>query len=412
MVQAERQVRRLCKRLARDGPAGLAHRARGRQSNHRLSDDVRDEAIRLISERYHDFGPTLAREKLLELHGLDVSVETARKWMMAAGLWRDREQRRRRPQQPRRRRPCRGELVQIDGCDHDRFEDRGPRCTLLVFIDDATSELMELRFVESESAFSYFAATRAYLERHGKPVAFYSDQAAVFRVAREDARGGKGMTQFGRALHELNIDIICANTPAAKGRVERSNLTLQDRPVKELRLAGVSDMAAGNAWIEEYRASHNRRFAVPPSSPRDAHRELLASEDLDRIFTWQETRKVASDLTLRYRRQLFVLDDTPAARAARGNRADVVEEADGSVTVWWRGKHLPATAWAKDYRTSQAEVVPNKRLAEALKWARQQQEAREEKLRASGKLSRRQSRALSEGTSRRPASSSLLKEAG
>ena len=408
---SERQVRRLCKRLAGDGAAGLAHRARGKPGNHRLGEEVREQALRIIFERYHDFGPTLATEKLLELHGLSVSAETVRKWMITTGLWRDRQQRKKRPQPPRRRRPCRGELVQIDGSDHHWFEDRGPRCTLLVYIDDATSELMELRFVESESAFSYFEATRVYLERHGKPVAFYSDKASVFRVAREDATHGKGATQFGRALDQLNIDIICANTPAAKGRVERANLTLQDRLVKELRLAGIDDMAAANAWVETYRADHNRRFARPPQSPRDAHRPLLDTDDLERVFTWQETRKVTKDLTLRYRRELFVLDDTLDARTTRGNRVDVIQEADGTVTIWWRGKHLAATAWAKDFRTAQADIVPNKRLGAALAWAAAQQVKREDERKSRGKVTKRQSRLLRAGTKRRPAGSALLQEA-
>ena len=145
-----------------------------------------------------------------------------------------------------------GELIQIDGSEHWWFEGRGPRCTLLVYIDDATSRLMHLQFVESESTFDYFAATRAYLERYGKPVAFYSDKHGVFRVNKKDAVGGDGMTQFGRALHALNIDIICANSSQAKGRVERANGTLQDRLVKEMRLSGIDTIAAGNAFLPAF----------------------------------------------------------------------------------------------------------------------------------------------------------------
>ena len=169
---------------------------------------------------------------------MELSVETLRHWMIEDGLWVPRARREPRIQQPRRRRPCRGELIQIDGCDHEWFEERATRCTLLVFVDDATSALMELLFCESESAFSYFAAMRSYLEQHGKPVALYSDKAGVFRVNQKEPHGGAGVTQFSRALGSLNIDILCANTPAAKGRVERAHLTLQDRLVKELRLRG------------------------------------------------------------------------------------------------------------------------------------------------------------------------------
>src|SRR4029077_3312987 len=173
--------------------------------------------------------PTLAAEKLAELHDIHLARETVRQWMITAGLWKDRRARLKAVHQPRYRRDCLGELIQIDGSEHWWFEGRGPRCTLLVYIDDATSRLMHLQFVESESTFDYFAATRTYLERYGKPVAFYSDKHGVFRVNRKDAIGGDGMTQFGRALHALNIDIICANSSQAKGRVERANGTLQDR---------------------------------------------------------------------------------------------------------------------------------------------------------------------------------------
>ena len=222
---------------------------RGQPSNRRLDDELRREVLELVRARYADFGPTLAREKLAELHGRHVSRETLRKWMVEDGLWVLRKLRR-RAQQPRRRRPCVGELIQIDGSDHEWFEERGPRCTLLVFIDDATSQLMELRFVESESTWAYFSATQRYLERYGKPVAFYSDKASVFRPTASSARGSEpGLTQFGRAMTELNIDILCANSPAAKGRVERANATLQNWLVKELRLASISTLEDGNAFL-------------------------------------------------------------------------------------------------------------------------------------------------------------------
>ncbi|MBW2421428.1 MAG: ISNCY family transposase, partial [Deltaproteobacteria bacterium] len=177
-----RQVRRLRRAYERDGPIGLASKRCGRPSNRRLRSESRREALAIVRSQYADFGPTLAHEKLTEVHGLEFSVETLRHWMIDDGLWVPRAFREPRIQQPRRRRPCRGELIQIDGSDHEWFEDRAGRCTLLVFFDDATSELMELRFCESESAFSYFTALRSYLGQHGKPVALYSDKAAVFRV--------------------------------------------------------------------------------------------------------------------------------------------------------------------------------------------------------------------------------------
>ena len=217
-----RQVFRLLRGLKRDGATSLLSQHRGRPSNHRLPAEVRTLALSIVREQYADFGPTLASEKLAEHHGCSVSRETLRGWMIADGLWQDRRHRLPSPHQPRRRRDCLGELVQIDGSEHAWFEDRGPSCTVLAFVDDATSRLMQLRFVASESAFDYFRSTRAYLEEHGKPVALYSDKHSIFRVNSKDAAGGDGVTQFGRALSALNIDIICANSPQAKGRIERA----------------------------------------------------------------------------------------------------------------------------------------------------------------------------------------------
>jgi hypothetical protein len=234
--------------------------------------------------------------------------------------------------------------VQIDGCDHDWFEDRGPRCTLLVYVDDATSRLQELRFVASESAFDYFASTRAYLERYGKPVAFYSDKASIFRVSGSQARQTAGITQFSRALSELNIDIVCANSPQAKGRVERAHLTFQDRLVKELRLRGISTPEAGNAYLPEFRKDYNARFGREPASAHDAHRPVRDDEDLARTFTWQEDRKLTRNLTLHYKRVLYLVVSTqggfsrpaPSSTRIRTSR----REPSSRTSAWarcWRG---------------------------------------------------------------------------
>src|SRR4029077_18437173 len=225
------------------------------------------------------------------------------------------------PHQPRRRRDCLGELVQIDGSEHAWFEDRGPPCTLLAFVDDATSRLMQLRFVTSESAFDYFRATRGYLETHGKPVAFYSDKHGIFRVNSKEAVGGDGMTQFGRALLALNIDIICANSSQAKGRVERANGTLQDRLVKEMRLSGIDTIEAGNAFLPAFMEKYNARFAKAPLEDRDVHRTLvIGHDDLDDAFAWKEERTVSVNLTLQYDQVLFILEPTGIARSLARKR--------------------------------------------------------------------------------------------
>jgi len=266
-----RQVERLCLRYRHEGPAGLISRKRAHPSNHQLAPGVAARALALVAKRYPDFGPTFACEKLREAHGFDLSVATVRRLMTAAGFWVPRKLRPPKVHQPRNRRACLGELVQIDGSDHRWFEERGPSCTLLVFIDDATSRLMTLHFTQTESTFSYFEALDHYLAAHGKPVALYSDKFSVFRVNAnnyEEKTFGKGITQFGRACFELNIDTWCANSSQAKGRVERANLTLQDRLVKEMRLRGINTQEAANAYAPSFIADFTRSPGNGPSFGR------------------------------------------------------------------------------------------------------------------------------------------------
>src|SRR5580692_5290453 len=232
-----RQIYRLLQAFRADGADGLISRKRGGPSNRALGSVFRETVLAIVRERYADFGPTLAAEKLSELHGLDLGVETLRQWMIGAGLWVRRKDRLKRVHQPRARRDCLGELVQIDGSEHWWFEDRGPQSTLLVYVDDATSRLMHLRFVETESTFDYFQATREYLEAHGKPIAFYSDKHGVFRVNSAGAVQGDGMTQFGRSLHALNIDILYANTPQAKSLPQRRLGAASSAPTRPCRIA-------------------------------------------------------------------------------------------------------------------------------------------------------------------------------
>ena len=239
-------------------------------------------------------------------------------------------------------------------------------CTLLAFVDDATSRLMQLRFVASESAFDYFRATRAYLEAHGKPVAFYSDKHSIFRVNSKDAAGGDGVTQFGRALSELNIDIICANSPQAKGRVERAFGTLQDRLVKELRLAGISTIEAANAWLPGFIATYNARFGRAPANAKDLHRPLSAADDLDEILAWREERTVTRNLTLHYDRMMLMLDPTPLARGLVRKKVEVVNYPDGRFAVQFDGAALPFRVFDKIQTVQPGAIVDNKRLSAVL----------------------------------------------
>jgi len=368
-----RQVFRLLHGLEQGGASSLVSRRRGRPSNHRVPDDVRDLALAIMRERYRDFGPTLAAEKLAELHGCRISRETLRRWMITDGLWVDRRHRLPSPHQPRRRRECPGELVQIDGSEHAWFEDRGPTCSLLAFIDDATSRIMVLRFAASESAVDYFRATRSYLEAHGKPVAFYSDKHSIFRVNSKDAAGGERVTQFGRALAELNIDIICANLPQAKGRVERAFGTLQDRLVKELRLAGIATIAAANAWLPAFIADYNMRFGRAPMNAKDLHRRLSPLDDLDEILAWREERTVTRNLTLHYDRMMLILEPTPLARGLARQKVHVVNYTDGRFAVRFNGMNLPFRVFDKIRTVEPGAIVENKRLTEVLTHVRAQQ---------------------------------------
>src|ERR1700731_1378269 len=375
MGLGRRQIYRLRRIFSADGPAGLASRKRGRPNNRKRGETFRATVLSLVREHYVDFGATLAAEKLSARHGLRIGVETLRQWMMAEGLWIDRRHKLPSPHHPRRRRECLGELVQIDGSEHRWFEDRGEMCTLLAFVDDATSRLMQLRFVASESAFDYFRATKDYLETHGKPVAFYSDKHGIFRVNAKDAIGGDRITQFGRVLSELNIDIICANSPQAKGRVERAFGTLQDRLVKELRLAGISTVTAANAWLPGFIADYNARFARPPANAKDLHRKLTASDDLDELLAWREARTVTRNLTLHYDRMMLLLEPTSLARGLVRKKVEVVNYPDGRFAVQFNGATLGFKVFDKIQTVQPGAIVDNKRLSAVLEQVKAQQAA-------------------------------------
>jgi hypothetical protein len=248
-----------------------------------------------------------------------------------------------------------------------------------VYVDDATRRLMMVLFTDVESTFSYFEATRQYLGLYGKPLAFYSDKASIFRVNLKSATGGDGHTQFGRALYELNIDGICANTPAAKGRVERAHQTLQDRLVKELRLQGISTVEAANAFMPVFIASHNAQFGKMPKNSHDAHRAIRRDEDLDTIFSWREQRKVTHNLTLHYERKLYLLADIPAHRRYIGKYLDVLQFPDGRIEIRAAGNSLPYSTYDKLGVIDQGEVVENKRLGHVLQIAQLVQRMRDDR---------------------------------
>ncbi|MEP4979703.1 ISNCY family transposase [Ascidiaceihabitans sp.] len=369
----KRQMFRLMKRYRTEGAPAIRHKSRGKSPNNKIHKAKRDYAIALVKEKYADFGPTLAAEMLTEHDGFKVSRETLRKWMIEDGILLSRKQRR-TFHQPRLRRECFGELVQIDGSDHRWFEDRAGPCTLLVFIDDATSMLMELRFVQSESTFSYFTALESYLLKHGRPVAFYSDKHTVFRVAKPNQHM-TGMTQFGRALAELNIEILCANSSQAKGRVERANRTLQDRLVKELRLAGVSSMEDGNAFLSGFIERYNARFTKAPAKPNDLHRALNIEPDrLSEVFCLRDQRHVTKDLMLKYDRKRIKLEINELTRGLVGKYVDVYEYGCGRIQIRANGIVLPHAILNPERKITHAAITENKRLSAVLEHIKAEQD--------------------------------------
>jgi len=359
-----RQIKRLKCAYQREGAQALVSKKRGRASNHQLDAALKPFATELLRTRYADFGPTLAHEKLTEDHHLALSVEVVRRWMIQAGLWHPKRAKTPVLHQLRERRARCGELVQIDGSPYDWFEGRAAGCTLLVYIDDATGRLMELWFAEAETTFSYFEATEHYALRHGKPLALYSDKLSVFRVNLPNDLSGTGTTQFTRAMKQLDIEVICANTPQAKGRVERVNQVLQDRLVKEMRLRSISSMAEGNAYVPEFIAKFNRRFAVVPRESEDAHRPLLPQDDLARILTVQELRVLSKNLTLNYHKVIYQIQTARPTYALRNAQVVVRENRRGEITIEYKGKPLPYTVYRRQAR--QGEVTPSKQLNLAL----------------------------------------------
>jgi len=294
----------------------------------------------LVRERYRDFGPSFACEKLADEHGHRLSAETLRGWMIEEGLWEPKARREMAAHPIRPRRDCLGDLVQIDGSPHDWFEGRGPSCTLIVYVDDATSRLLATGFFAAETTEAYMRTTRAHLESHGRPVAYYSDRYSVFRVNRRDREGEP--TQFARALRTLDVESIQAGSPQAKGRVERANRTLQDRLVKEMRLRGICGIDAGNAYLPAFVADYNRRFGVAPRNPADAHREVLHDgRELDLILCEQHARKITRNLSISFEGRTYQVTGQGRGHRVRGAAVTVCKGFDGAVTVLRGGRELP-----------------------------------------------------------------------
>ena len=366
-----RQVRRLVQAWRREGDGGRVSRQRGRPSHRRMSEARRSEIGRLLKERYKGFGPALAAEKLAERDGIWVSAEAVRRLQIGLKLWRPKAGRAVRVFQPRERRSRSGELARIDGGPHNWFEDRGPRCTLIVFIDDATGCLTALRFAPVESGRAYLEALRDQVLTHGRPLAFYSGRHGIFRVNAKDAQSGDGKTEFGRVLERLDIGLINALTPRAKERVERververANQTLQDRLVKEMRLRNICSIEEAQAYLLEFIPEWNKKFAVPPRDKTPAHRPWTGTgDDLDLALARQGERILSKALTFRYEGTNDRVKTQGPGTAMRGAKIAMHRFADGRLRFSYKDRVLTCTAYgtyavpdpAEDEKTLDARV--------------------------------------------------------
>lgn len=333
-----RQIRRIVKRIRKEGSRGIIHRSRGKASNRRISDKIKERVIRLYRTRYKDFGPTLASEKLLERDRIQISDETLRIWLLETGDWR-KTRRQRRHRQWRERKAHAGEMVQMDGSHHDWFEGRGPWCVLMGYIDDATGRVFG-RFYDYEGTIPAMDSFKRYLKMCGLPMSVYLDKHTTYKSTakasiEEQLKGTEALSEFERALKELGVEVIHANSPQAKGRIERLFRTLQDRLIKEMRLRGIRTIEEANHFLEEYLPLYNRRFAICAKGEDDLHRPVGKGVDLDGILCIKTQRTLRNDFTVAHNKKLYQIEDK-----LRGTKVIVQDRLDGSLVMTYRGQRL------------------------------------------------------------------------
>src|SRR6266851_6126698 len=341
---SDRHIRRLLFRLGEQGDRAVIHGLRGRPSNRRLTARFEQKIVERVRQRYADFGPTLAAEHLAQ-EGLSVSRETLRKWMAKASLWRPRSQRVKTIHVWRERRASFGEMVMQDSSPFPWLEERGPACQLIAVIDDATSRLWA-RFAEHDTTEENLRTFGGWLRHYGRPLAEYTDKNSIFRLAGpaaigEQLRGEAARSQFGRALSELGITWIAAQSPQAKGRIERLFKTLQDRLVKELRLAGIATLEAANHFLEtRFLPEWEQRFTVLPRNPRNAHRRLGREHRLEEILSVRVARTVAQDHTVTWDGNRWGVPRGEICAGLRGAQVEIERRLDGSHWLRFRGRYL------------------------------------------------------------------------
>jgi transposase-like protein len=363
---SSRQMKRVWKRYKERGALGLLSLKKGKPSPNKIPNILRKKALTLVKKKYWDYGPTFAAEKLREKHSLNLSKETLRQLMMKEGLWKGKRRKEFKNHPRRTRRSRLGEMIQIDGSYEYWFEDRGEKCCLIVFIDDATSKIMLMKFCQSETSEEYLKMLRIYIERYGRPMSLYSDKHSIFRVNKKELHEKrKWTTRFHEVLKELKIELICAHSPQAKGRVERANGTLQDRLIKEMRERRICSMEEGNNFLDEYIEMHNKKFSVDPVILEDAHQSILPSQNLERMFMLKEERILSKDLSIHYKNELYQIQ-TNTIHRLRGKKVEVFE-ADGEVKmILQEGKLLKYHKW-KEKIAAPAGIVDVKELE--VKWS-------------------------------------------
>ncbi len=334
----ERQIRRIVSRVKQEGDKGIVHRSRGRTSNAAKLGAIKDKVLKLFKDKYSDFGPTLASEKLFERDRIKVNDETLRLWLVENNI--PYKKRRKRPhRQWRERKMNYGQMVQMDGSHHDWFEGRGPWCVLMGYIDDATGRPFA-RFYTYEGTLPAMDSFKRYIKKHGIPLSVYLDKHTTYKSngkpsIEDELNDTMPLSQFERALKELCVEVIHANSPQAKGRVERIFNTFQDRLVKELRLENISSIESANIFIGRYMTGYARRFGKQPTKDDDLHRPCPEGVDLDRILCIKTEHALRNDFTVAHNRRLYqVLDNT------RAQRVVVEEYVNGSMKIWHKDTAL------------------------------------------------------------------------
>jgi transposase len=335
---SSRQIRRILKRVRKEGDDGISHRSRGKASNRRLPQGLKDKVLKLYRKQYGDFGPTFACEKLLDVHEIKLSDETLRQWLNQENLPYE-KRKGRKHRQWRERKHHFGEMLQMDGSHHAWFEGRGPECVLMGYIDDATGKVYG-RFYSYEGTMPAMDSFRRYIKRYGIPQSVYLDKHSTYKSnakqsIEDELEDRKPMSQFERSLTELGVTVIHANSPQAKGRIERSFRTLQDRLVKEMRLARINSVVQANEFLIKYHPIYNAKFKVKPVSAVDVHQRALSIRELDKIFCIREERTLRNDFTIAYNGKLYQIKD-----AIKTQKVAVEERMDGSLHITYRGLDL------------------------------------------------------------------------